>query len=242
MSRTLYNPELPSWELDPAAYFSETSAEVSAVVWILETSTDPMVVTAAAELAVDLQWPLDRDLTSAGMCLREIFCSCFDSKFTGTHYVAKLRGNMAHCAITSGRAFCSLSNIAGASGQSLSPPWMNDLIEQDEDLDPQHWTQLSTVIQIINGSIDDPGDAISSDKWAFHAFASLDPDRHITSGQKGLEHFLDQLHVDKITSLEESTFTDYLCCINSFLAPVNPRMLVEVDKKSVVWFKQWFAN
>ncbi|KAJ7865503.1 hypothetical protein B0H13DRAFT_1898522 [Mycena leptocephala] len=79
-------------------------------------------------------------------------------------------------------------------------------------------------------AIDDPGDLMSSDKWAFHTFLSLDPNRRITMGQKGLENFLDTLHVDKISSLDELTFTDYLCCINSFLAPVNPRMLVEVNK------------
>ncbi|KAJ7921695.1 hypothetical protein B0H13DRAFT_1866477 [Mycena leptocephala] len=71
---------------------------------------------------------------------------------------------------------------------------------------------------------------MSSDKWAFHTLASLNPDHCITLGQKGLEQFLDTLHADKIPSLDESTFTDYLCCINSFLAPVTPWMLVEVDK------------
>ncbi|KAJ7921649.1 hypothetical protein B0H13DRAFT_1866441 [Mycena leptocephala] len=93
--------------------------------------------------------------------------------------------------------------------------------------------QLSTVIQFYkerSDPIDDPGDAMSSDKWAFHTFTSLDLVWHIALGQKGSEHFLDNLHVNKILSLEESTFVDYLCFINSFFAPINPQMLVEVDK------------
>jgi hypothetical protein len=236
MSQTSTNPELPLWECDPTWYFSEPSVEVSAVMWILETSTDPVVVTAAAELAVDLQWPLDLDLTSARRRLRENFHSCFNIS-SGAF---QLRRDMADRAINCGRAFCSLNNIARASGRHLRLALYPPLSKNTVDIDPQHWTELSTVIRILNIQshsgmmIHDLGDLLSSDKWAFHTFASLDPDRHITSGQKGLE-FLDTLHVDKIPSLDESTFTDYLCCINSFLGPMDPRILVEVDKRSVVW-------
>jgi hypothetical protein len=236
MSQTSSIPDRPRWEVYPHWYFSKPSAEVSAVVWILETSTDPFIVTAAAELAIDLQLPLDRELTSAGMCLHEIFYSCFDFKFMATHFVVKLRGDMANRAINCGRALCSLSNVAQASGHHLDLGRYPTLSEHTEDIDPHHWTELSTVIQILNRvsvTIDDPGNLMSSDKWAFHTFASLDPDRHITSGQKGLEHFLDTLHMNQILGLEESTFTDYLCCINSFLGPMDPGIVVEVDKRSV---------
>jgi hypothetical protein len=100
-------------------------------------------------------------------------------------------------------------------------------------VDPLQLKQLSTVIQFYRKSSDaDPGDLMSSDKWAFHTFASL-AHRHITSGQKGLEHFLDTLHEEKILGLEESTFTDYLCHINSFFSPVNLQILVEVNKRWV---------
>ncbi|KAJ7921692.1 hypothetical protein B0H13DRAFT_1866474 [Mycena leptocephala] len=226
MSQTSSNPDRPKWEVYPHLYFSKPSVEVSAVVWILETSTDPMVVTAAAELAVDLQWPLDRDLASARRCLQEIFDSCFDFKSMDNKFVAKLRGNMAHRAINCGRAFCSLSNIVRASGQNVGPDlyWYDfALFEHDEHIDPQCWTQLFTKTV----TIDDYGDLMSSDKWAFHTFASLP---HIILGQKGPEYFLDTLHVDKIAGLDESAFADYLCCINSFLGHMDPRILVEVDK------------
>jgi hypothetical protein len=241
MSQTSSNPEQPFWEQHPDLYFSETSAEVSALMWILETSADPMVVTTAAELAVDLQWPLDLDLTSAIMCLDELFHSCFDFDFT--HSRVKLRMEMADRAIKCGRACCSLRSIVQAPGPRFYSPlpwsshWRDWVLEHNENVDPLHLKQLSTVIQYYRKSSDaDPGDLMSSDKWAFHTLASLDPDYCIALGQKGLELFLDTLHVEKIPSLEESMFTDYLCCINSFLAPVNLRMLVEVDKRSVVWF------
>ncbi|KAJ7873530.1 hypothetical protein B0H14DRAFT_2569744 [Mycena olivaceomarginata] len=62
---------LPIWVSYPDYYLSGTSTEVPAVVWMLETSTDPMMVTAAAEMVIDLQWPLLRwhricDQTSGG--------------------------------------------------------------------------------------------------------------------------------------------------------------------------------
>jgi hypothetical protein len=242
MSQTSSNPDRPRWEVYPHSYFSKTSAEVSAVVWILETSTDPMVVTAAAELAVDLQWPLDLDLTSARMRLRENFRSCFDFSSEGTNWVAKLRRDMVDRAINCGRAFCSLNNIAQASGHHLYLGWYHNLSGHTEDIDPQHWTELSTVIQLATGNsdtIDDCGDLMSSDKWAFHTFASLP---RIISGQKELEHFLDTLNVDKIVGLDESTFADYLFCIDSFLGHMDPRILVEVNKRSVVLFQQQLMN
>ncbi|KAJ7921677.1 hypothetical protein B0H13DRAFT_2414846 [Mycena leptocephala] len=233
MSQTSSNPDRPKWEVFPHLYFSDTSAEVSAVMWILETSTDPMVVTAAAELAVDLQWPLDLDLTSARRRLYDNFRSCFEFSLHSANWVVKLRQDMANRAINCGRALCSLSNVAQASGHSLDLGWYHTLSEHTEDIDLYHRAQLSTVIQILarkSGIINDSGDLMSSDKWAFHTVTSFDQRRHITSGQNGLEHFLDILHVDKIPSIDESTFPDYLCCINSFLGHMDRRILVEVDK------------
>ncbi|KAJ7087160.1 hypothetical protein C8R44DRAFT_620927 [Mycena epipterygia] len=40
----------------------EPSEQVSAVVWMLETSTDPQLVEAAAAFVPDLQWPISLDL------------------------------------------------------------------------------------------------------------------------------------------------------------------------------------
>ncbi|KAJ7894773.1 hypothetical protein B0H13DRAFT_2339064 [Mycena leptocephala] len=51
-------------DLYSAHEFSEPSAVVPAVLWVLETSIDPEVVEAAAEVAVQLQLPLDLDLTT----------------------------------------------------------------------------------------------------------------------------------------------------------------------------------
>ncbi|KAJ7487328.1 hypothetical protein B0H11DRAFT_1116377 [Mycena galericulata] len=43
---------------------SGPSAEAAAVLWVLETTTDPTILDLAVEMGVDLQWPLDADLLS----------------------------------------------------------------------------------------------------------------------------------------------------------------------------------
>ncbi|KAJ7887162.1 hypothetical protein B0H13DRAFT_2534385 [Mycena leptocephala] len=58
--------------------FFPPSLEGPAVLWVLETSTDPAMISVAAEMAIDLQWPLDLDLTVAMGRLEETFKSCFD--------------------------------------------------------------------------------------------------------------------------------------------------------------------
>ncbi|KAJ7484228.1 hypothetical protein FB451DRAFT_1169296 [Mycena latifolia] len=58
--------------------FPTPSPEVSPVSWILETSADPDVIAIAANLAVDLQWPVNLDLTSQMTRLQDTFPAWFD--------------------------------------------------------------------------------------------------------------------------------------------------------------------
>jgi hypothetical protein len=50
---------------------------------------------------------------------------------------------------------------------------------------------------------------------------------------KRLEHFLDKFPMDCIPSLDQQGLTAYLCCLNSLLAPIDPRVTAELDKRSV---------
>ncbi|KAJ7215934.1 hypothetical protein GGX14DRAFT_606915, partial [Mycena pura] len=52
----------PQQETFPEWLFKKESVEVPAVLWVLETSTDPIMISTAAEMALDLQWPLGLDL------------------------------------------------------------------------------------------------------------------------------------------------------------------------------------
>lgn len=58
----------------------EPSMVAYAVLWVLESSTDPELVTAAAGMASDpdIQWPLGADMESPLIRLSETFMACFD--------------------------------------------------------------------------------------------------------------------------------------------------------------------
>ncbi|KAJ7136853.1 hypothetical protein C8R44DRAFT_868951 [Mycena epipterygia] len=58
--------------------FPKPSPEAPAVAWILDTSTDPDVILAAAEMSLDVQWPLDMDLIAQTTRLRDAFLACFN--------------------------------------------------------------------------------------------------------------------------------------------------------------------
>ncbi|KAJ7825579.1 hypothetical protein B0H14DRAFT_2596529 [Mycena olivaceomarginata] len=54
------------------------SPEVSAVSWVLESSTDPVMLSRAADVAIELQWPSDMDVESQLNRLWENFLACFE--------------------------------------------------------------------------------------------------------------------------------------------------------------------
>jgi hypothetical protein len=73
-----FKPEKPPM---PARIFDknpEPSPEVSAVLWVLETSTDAVIVEAAAAMVPDIQWPVDLDLEPAMRRLSDTFHGCLD--------------------------------------------------------------------------------------------------------------------------------------------------------------------
>jgi hypothetical protein len=73
-------------DFDPplSPFFDEllyVSPAVPAVVWLIETSTNPDVISAAADMAVDLQWPLHANLDVVLDQLWNEFFACF-GKYT----------------------------------------------------------------------------------------------------------------------------------------------------------------
>ncbi|KAJ7659204.1 hypothetical protein DFH06DRAFT_1472617 [Mycena polygramma] len=214
---------------DPALRFSDTSVEAPAVLWLLEVSTDPIMVTAAAGMAADLQWPLDWNYTPAMARLTEIFDSCFDV-ITSPRYIHKLRGGMAHCAIHCGMGLGSLRHVAQASGRkriTKRSDFAAELQHQDT-LTPALTKQLSGVFWTLKHTprAIDWFNATSPTKWELHVFASLDSTLPIGN----IGRFLDQFEAEKTRSLDDVTFGNYLCCVNAFFGTVDPRILVEVDK------------
>ncbi|KAG1755274.1 uncharacterized protein EDB91DRAFT_284699 [Suillus paluster] len=53
--------------------------DASAVRWIMETATDPDVITSAALMVPEVEWPKYIDISLAIMQLRNTFLGCFES-------------------------------------------------------------------------------------------------------------------------------------------------------------------
>ncbi|KAF7366243.1 hypothetical protein MVEN_00501600 [Mycena venus] len=202
------------------------SAAVPALLWILETSTDPLMITAAAGMVDELQWPLGLDLTSPMTRLADIFTSCFD--YSTTHTM--LRQGMAYRAITCGQAYGLLNVVTRPGGHGSIPQakglrgfsW--DETTQDTQHDPVELKRLSSIIWILSGRprLTNEWQTL---RWRLHIIPSL----RLKSIQE-IEHFLDQFPPDKLPILNRSTFADYLCCLNSFFAPLDSRLLVQKDR------------
>lgn len=83
-------PPFPMWHISkprnlapslPVPIFGppdDPSDEATAVLWTLETSTDPGLVEIAAELVPELQWPVNLDVWPAIKRLDDAFDSCLD--------------------------------------------------------------------------------------------------------------------------------------------------------------------
>ncbi|KAJ7510923.1 hypothetical protein B0H11DRAFT_1956596, partial [Mycena galericulata] len=100
---------------------SGPSAEAAAVLWVLETTTDPTILDLAVEMGADLQWPLDADLLSPMSGLRFRFLECFDSQIEMSadnwygYKLQKVRKGMSRRAIQCGIMCCSMMLTAQAS-------------------------------------------------------------------------------------------------------------------------------
>ncbi|KAJ7659239.1 hypothetical protein DFH06DRAFT_1195333 [Mycena polygramma] len=195
-------------------YFTP-SAEAPAIVWLLETSTDPVTVEAAAEMAGDLQWPLDLDFTAVIGRLTDLFISCFHAESWRPH----VRNGLEHRAIHCGLALSCLRHLTQESGHdtgdSIFLPWSNLSfgMESQKNLSSAQERQLLIVC------------------WNLHMVRLL-PARS-TRSIRNLGQFLDRLRAETMPSLDEHSFATYLCCINSFFDPTEPRIVGKMEKSGL---------
>jgi hypothetical protein len=212
--------------------FPNPSPEVAAVSWVLETSTDPAVVTFAAEMAVQLQWPLNVDLAPQISRLRDTVLGCFeyrgvykltDDGPVGAVNLDKIRDGMADRVIRSGQAYCSLRALA----QPLSK---EENTVCCADYRPFESPGLRNVVRILTGSSELMFDSIPpmDIEWTLRAYMALEPS-HLPNREREFQHFLDQ--TNKIRTVDASSFTEYLFCIHAFLNDTNQMDLVRRDKR-----------
>ncbi|KAJ7487317.1 hypothetical protein B0H11DRAFT_2410066 [Mycena galericulata] len=202
-------------DLYPADYFAPPSVEGPAVLWVLETSTDPLVITTAADISIDLQWSLDADLSFSTKRLEETVYSCF----TDGDLEGDLQSGMSHLANTCGMAWGSLRVPLMGHIPAISLPIRSNHF--------RHGTTAGDILRIILGSSISTTKSEDLLRWSFHITPAVRWARSFKSNFASLQQFIDQFQVDTMPTLDHSSFANYLCCINSFLSRVDPRVVVQ---------------
>lgn len=81
------------------------NTDVLCVRWLLENSDDPDVISSAANLVPEVEWPPDLDISSALLRMRDAFLDCFENTQYGQPKLTDLGRDRA---IVCGKAFLHL--------------------------------------------------------------------------------------------------------------------------------------
>ncbi|KAF8195206.1 hypothetical protein K438DRAFT_1827055 [Mycena galopus ATCC 62051] len=226
----------PPWETNLEWYLSRPSTEAPAVLWILETSTDPTMISTAAKMGVHLCWPLNLDPALSINRLHETFYSCFHWSYDPDK--RHIREGMVDTAIACGMVYCFLRHISQVQGSHVNIfPFVFPF--NQEDIPEACPSDLRIVLGILHGI---PDVIIGSEmsqvaKWALKVIPSLDCKTTFGGSlHKPVEYFLNQFLKSNMLSLSEEEASDYLCCLNSFFGPVNPQILKQQNRSNLKIF------
>ncbi|KAJ7834480.1 hypothetical protein B0H14DRAFT_3462075 [Mycena olivaceomarginata] len=111
--------------------------------WVLQTSTDPVIITAAAEMAADLQWLISVDLAPQINRLRESLLACFEYRedFWFLYELEKIRDGMEPQAVRCGQAYCLLRAFNG---------FIHPLLKPDKFI-AVNWAEPAIKVQMSSG-------------------------------------------------------------------------------------------
>ncbi|KAK6985063.1 hypothetical protein R3P38DRAFT_2661870 [Favolaschia claudopus] len=183
------------------------SSIVPAVHWILETSTDPIRLAEAADISIDLQWPLDMDLPLDVHVTQFLGCFEYPTPSHGSYVLERLRDGMHHRATRFGCAYLAMRTQRTISGSPLIMVSINL-----DEISPE----LATVLSIIDGTESLRLTTITSQPsllrtLCFRSDARLSHYNSITY----LKYVVTKL--DSNSPLTSSTFSDYLFVVYSCL-------------------------
>ncbi|KAJ7484250.1 hypothetical protein FB451DRAFT_1554825 [Mycena latifolia] len=198
---------------------------VPAIVWVLETSSDPAVIGSAASMAVDLQWPLDLDLYSPLVRLQQTFMQCFTIR-SSDHFM-RIRPGFLVQAIRCGLALGTLNLYT----DDLNPGFFLrpfKLILPGSGDNNARINDLRAIFDALSGSMDCVNGVLTPSvfTWVLRIVPWILNQSGVRS-DLDLSRFIERLDSKEITTLERSTYVDYLLCITSFLGFQPPRRLIQ---------------
>ncbi|KAK7031928.1 hypothetical protein R3P38DRAFT_3508230, partial [Favolaschia claudopus] len=219
--------ELESAKLDsrlPIPLFERAilSPDIPAVCWVLETSTDPTLLAEAADMSLDLQWPLDMDLPLDVHLIQ--FLGCFEyhlDSLQDEYVLQRLRTGMHHRATQFGQAYMLMQCFQ--STQSSNLPHFLLGINLNE-MSPE----LAVVLSLICKDKSPRLTNITNQPWLLRAFQFKFAGDPIGC----LENLVAKL--DSKTSLTRASFSEYLFVVYSCLVegPISSHDIRVADKSA----------
>ncbi|KAJ7191242.1 hypothetical protein GGX14DRAFT_407306 [Mycena pura] len=204
---------------EPTPMFGELpppSKEIQAVLWALETSTDPRVVEAAAVMVPSLQWTIDLEpqLHPAMRRLADVFNGCFT--------YSTVREGMDARATSCLKAFGVLEMISSNSEDIVNP------IIFDPNFIRGGGDELTSLVKFFKISNFDPQFARNATvtQWTLRFISGQHPQ------ESGLEKLLDHFKPNKELLIDSSLLADFFFCINSFFSHPARQDLALMDKRS----------
>jgi hypothetical protein len=196
-----------------------TSKEVPAVVWVLETSTDPKLVEAAAALTPNLQWPVGLDLRQSMKRLSDAFNQCL---MTGVRSRTTVLEGMRDRSISCLKAFGVLEMVAErVEGSSVLWSLPHPYISQTD-------SELESMVRFFRVSHFDSwfhSDTPPITHWSLRFISAQNPP------EKHLATVLNFFRPDENSLRDLSLLGDFLFCVNSFFVPSDAHDLSVMDKR-----------
>ncbi|KAJ7203169.1 hypothetical protein GGX14DRAFT_399131 [Mycena pura] len=206
----------------PTPMFGELpppSKEIQAVLWALETSTDPRVVEAAAVMVLSLQWPIDLELQPAMRRLADVCKSCFTSgKYS---HIGIVREGMDARATSCLKAFRVLEMMSSNSEDIVNP------FIFDQNFIRGGGDELTSLVQFFKISEFNPRWAQNNvTQWTLRFISGQHPQ------ESDLEKVLDHFNPNGELLKDSSLLADFLFCINSFFSHPARHDLALMDKRN----------
>ncbi|KAJ7769411.1 hypothetical protein B0H16DRAFT_1778975 [Mycena metata] len=219
MSRILPSTKEP----DPYAHYKsiEVSPEVPAVAWALTTSTDPAMITVAADLGADLQWPIQLD-RSVQTIVKRLWITARDLCVDNSSRT--VRPGMLHSVVVYGKLYCTLH-----VPRRYYKPAMSMTIRASNATDePTAILQMQMRAYRDEVQINLPGNSAATVQWVLHIIPSFD----IPSKDK-IRYLARGFPMEAQADMQ--IFTNFLCCVGAAAVPAEPWLMRRVDKSGLCY-------
>jgi hypothetical protein len=194
-------------------HIPERSEAVPAVIWALETTTDPRLVETAAAMVPDLQWPTTLDLRPSLRRLSDIFHGCFVGSI-----VQESMEDRANACI---KAFGLLNMFTTQDSDDLWELYhLRYYLVKNSEL-----RSAIVFFQWARGRSIYPWDMVTITTWSLRFISG----QHLS--EVYINKILEGFQPDTASLCSESVFADFLFCMISFFAPSERHDLSLLDKR-----------